>query len=55
MTLSGKDFVAKVTAENKALFDASRSNVRVYFESNPTQAEIVEHFTGRMVNERMNM
>jgi rubrerythrin len=55
MTLSSKEFVAKVVAENKALFDASRSNVRAYFESNPSQAELVEHFTGRMVNERMNM
>ena len=55
MTLSGNDFVAKVAADNKALFDASRANVRAYFESNPSQAELVEHFTGRMVNERMNM
>lgn len=54
-TLTGKEFADKIAADNKALFDASRSNVRAYFESNPSQAELVEHFTGRMVNERMNM
>ena len=55
MSMTGKEFVAKIAAENKALFDASRMNVRAYFESKPSQAELVEHFTGRMVNERMNM
>jgi rubrerythrin len=54
-TLTGKEFVAKITAENKALFDASRMNTRAYFNSNPSQEQLVEHFTGRMVNERMNM
>lgn len=55
MALTGKQFVEQIRAENKALFDASRMNVRAYFDSNPSQAELVEHFTGRMVNERMNM
>jgi len=55
MTLTGKEFADKIRAENKALFDASRLNVREYFDSKPSQEELVEHFTGRMVNERMNM
>jgi rubrerythrin len=29
--------------------------VEAYFASNPTTEQLVEHFTGRMVNERMNM
>jgi rubrerythrin len=29
--------------------------VKAYFGSEPTQDELVEHFVGRMVNERMNM
>ena len=29
--------------------------VKEYFDSKPTQEELVEHFVGRMVNERMNM
>lgn len=53
--LTGKQFVAKLVAENQALFQASQHNVRAYFESQPAQQELVDHFIGRMVNERMNM
>lgn len=53
--LTGKEFVAKLTAENQALFQASQHNVRAYFESQPPTEELVDHFIGRMVNERMNM
>ena len=53
--LSGKQFVAKLAAENEALFAAGALNVEAYFASNPSQQELVEHFVGRMVNERMNM
>ncbi len=53
--LSGKEFVAKIKKENDALFKASQLNVKAYFDSKPSQAELVEHFVGRMVNERMNM
>jgi len=54
MTTS-KDFVAKIVADNKALFEASKMNVKAYFESNPSKEALVDHFIGRMVNERMNM
>ena len=54
MTTS-KEFVAKIVADNEALFEASKMNVKAYFESNPDQEALVEHFIGRMVNERMNM
>jgi rubrerythrin len=37
------------------LFKASQINVKAYFDSKPAQEELVEHFVGRMVNERMNM
>jgi len=53
--LTGKQFVAKLVADNQALFKASQHNVKAYFDSKPTQEELVEHFIGRMVNERMNM
>ncbi len=52
---SAKQFVEEIVAGNKALFDASKSNVKAYFEANPNQEDQVEHFIGRMVNERMNM
>lgn len=53
--LSGKEFVAKIKKENEALFKASQINVKAYFDSKPAQEELIEHFIGRMVNERMNM
>ena len=53
--MNSKQFVAKLAQDNEALFKASELNVEAYFASNPSQAELVEHFTGRMVNERMNM
>ena len=53
--MNSKQFVAKIVADNQALFQASQHNVRAYFDSKPAQEELVTHFIGRMVNERMNM
>lgn len=53
--LTGKQFVEKLVEDNQALFKASQHNVKAYFDSKPAQEELVEHFIGRMVNERMNM
>jgi len=53
--LTSKEFVAKLVADNQALFQASQHNVKAYFDSKPAKEELVEHFVGRMVNERMNM
>ena len=53
--LTSKEFVAKLAADNEALFRAGELNVKAYFDSKPTQTELVEHFRGRMLNERMNM
>jgi len=53
--MNAKKFVQKIIDENQALFRASQHNVKVYFDSKPSQEDLVEHFIGRMVNERMNM
>ena len=53
--LTSKQFVQKLTEENQALFKASQLNVKDYFDSKPSKQELVDHFIGRMVNERMNM
>jgi len=53
--LTGKEFVEKIKQDNQALFKASQHNVKAYFDSKPSQEELVDHFIGRMVNERMNM
>lgn len=53
--LTGKEFVAQLTQSNEGLFRSSELMVKAYFDSKPSQDELVEHFVGRMVNERMNM
>jgi len=53
--MNAKQFVQKMAEDNKALFTASEMQVEAYFNSNPSQEQLVEHFVGRMVNERMNM
>ena len=53
--LTGKEFVQKIKNENSELFNQSRINVRRFFASNPSKEHMIEHFTGRMVNEAMNM
>ena len=53
--MNSKQFVTKIGEENEALFVASEMQVEAYFASNPTKEEMVEHFIGRMVNERQNM
>ena len=50
-----KDFVNQLRKENQALFEASKMNVKAYFEGDLPEEEMVDHFIGRMVNERMNM
>jgi rubrerythrin len=53
--MDAKKFIAQIVADNQALFEASKHNVKEYFDSKPAQEELVTHFIGRMVNERMNM
>jgi rubrerythrin len=53
--MNAKQFVQKIIDENQALFRASQHNVKAYFDSKPAQQELIDHFIGRMVNERMNM
>ena len=53
--MNAKQFVQKIVNDNQALFRASQHNVKAYFDSKPAKEELVEHFIGRMVNERMNM
>ena len=53
--LTAKQFVQKIIQENQALFKASQLNVKDYFDSKPSKQELVDHFIGRMVNERINM
>ena len=54
--LTAKEFVAKVEADNEALFRAGEMQIKAYYEKNAdNKDELIDNFTGRMVNERMNM
>ena len=53
--MDSKSFVQQLSKNNEALFRASELQVKSYFDSKPGQEELVDHFTGRMINERMNM
>ena len=53
--LTSKDFVAKLESENEALFRASELQIKHYYENITDKDELIDNFTGRMVNERMNM
>lgn len=48
-------FVNNLKAANEPLFRASEMQVEAYFDSKPSKEKLVNHFIGRMVNERMNM
>ena len=53
--LTGNEFVSKLVKDNEGLFRSSELMVKAYFDSKPSHSELVDHFVGRMVNERMNM
>ena len=53
--LTAKEFVAKIEAENEALFRASELQIKHYYENVTDKDELIDNFTGRMFNERMNM
>lgn len=53
--MQAAQFVDKLDFDNEALFRASELQVKSYFESKPSKEELIDHFKGRMVNERMNM
>ena len=53
--MNAKQFIKTIKEQNEALFKASQANVKEYFESQPSTESLVDHFIGRMVNERMNM
>ena len=53
--LTSKEFVAKLEKENEPLFRASELQIKHYYENVTDKDELIDNFTGRMVNERMNI
>lgn len=53
--MQAAQFVEYLEKGNEAMFRASELQVKAYFDSKPSKEELIDHFKGRMVNERMNM
>lgn len=53
--MNSTEFVNSLKTANEPLFKASEMQVEAYFNSKPSKDKLVNHFIGRMVNERMNM
>ena len=53
--MQAAQFVEQLEQGNEAMFRASELQVKSYFDSKPSKEELIDHFKGRMVNERMNM
>ncbi len=53
--MQAAQFIERLEMGNEAMFRASELQVKSYFDSKPSKAELIDHFKGRMVNERMNM
>ena len=54
--ITGKQLVEKIQADNQPLFEASKMNVRAFFNDPArTKEEYLLHFQGRLANEYMNM
>jgi hypothetical protein len=50
--MNGKEFVKIIEQENEDLFNQSSNRVHEFFSKNPTDLEMAEYFTARLVNER---
>lgn len=53
--MQAANFIENLELGNEAMFRASELQVKAYFDSKPSKEELIDHFKGRMVNERMNM
>lgn len=53
--MQAAQFVEQLELGNEAMFRASELQVKAYFDSKPSKEELIDHFKGRMVNERMNL
>ena len=53
--MQAAQFVEQLELGNEAMFRASELQVKAYFDSKPSKGDLIDHFKGRMVNERMNL
>lgn len=54
--MTGKELVEKIREDNQPLFEASKMNIRHWFnDPSRTKEDYLLHFQGRLANEYMNM
>lgn len=53
--MTPEQFVDELWAENEVLYRASELQIKAFYDSNPPKEKLVQNFTRRMVNERMNL
>lgn len=52
--LTPKEFTAKIAQDCEPLYQHQEQGVKNYFASNPSKEQMIDYFSRRMVNERMN-
>ena len=53
--MTPEEFVDELWAENEVLYRASELQIKAFYDSNPPKEKLIQNFTRRMVNERMNL
>ena len=53
--MTNREFIEKLERDSEALYRASEMQVEAFFKSSPSVEALVEHFSGRCVNEYLNM
>ncbi len=52
--LTPKQFTAKIAEDCESLYQYHENSVKSYFEAKPSKEQMIEYFSRRMINERMN-
>jgi 1,2-phenylacetyl-CoA epoxidase catalytic subunit len=53
--MTNREFIDKLERDSEALYVASEMQVEAFFKSNPSKEALVGHFSGRCMNEYLNM
>ena len=53
--MTPEQVVDQIWEENEVLYRASELQIKAFYDSNPPKEKLVQNFTRRMVNERMNL
>lgn len=54
MLLTPRAFTDQIESDCESLYQFHEQSVKSYFDANPSKEEMIEYFSRRMINERMN-